>query len=891
MLRIPVRVSYRQWLYGLLTLAAVGGLIWPFLRVDAGAIDGGWLSGNLGGEIISNQDYDLSAARCRHEVVEVQAGPRQEMCVYQARSFQWAQYFEYPGTYLRTVVRFNNEQRMHLIDNFVDGTTLTAYGFLLSGTDSNSIVFNRWGTTWIIKDFPSSLSPSIEHPGRLVFNRDAIHEISVDETGAHTDTYTGGISQNGKWMALTYMGAGILKINLETLEITLISQDGLRQRYMFDLSISNDGQYVVIMGNDRYPPRIINTSNECGIESTALLRAWKSSVDMTQDACQQRDISGELQDMYGGSYIYAHSPVFAPGDKEVFLRIAGSIGDSQRQSIRLLSSAYDQQRLDYLALGDSYSSGEGDLVNKGDTVHYIPGTERPGECHVSDRSYPFLLRDKYEISPNQMKSVACSGAQVMLDYVATPASYKGQHGELLRLDATERDLRQRESLNSFNPGIVPQLEFVKKYHPTTLTLTGGGNDVGFADILAYCATPAWQGFFADDTCGYAVEDSDLEKILYDTIDTQYGYTKMLLTAIRSASPQTRVVVVGYPSFVSETHAGFCTDQVAALNAKERKMMNKAVNYMNSMLRRISRVENVTFVDVEESLYGGRLCEGGRYMTGMADLGFDKALVTREHNEMFHPNSAGHKRIAEVIIQQNAFYENNFDQEADYVVPSDVVSTVQVQDAIQGGDILRDRTLTIHLQAGAFQPNSPVVISAHSTPTELGAYVAGDDGSLDVQLSATKLPPGRHVLIMAGLSYGNEPVRYTQFATVRASEADADGDGILDENDRCDYISAWIDEVSGQDICIPSLDKEDSRALDNSPLAGPVGQHPLPVAMSIKRNDLQAKLGDVSNTTGRLDSLLSKENTNTSLEIVILILTTLGILYGLNKITEIKKYKA
>jgi hypothetical protein len=407
--------------------------------------------------------------------------------------------------------------------------------------------------------------------------------------------------------------------------------------------------------------------------------------------------------------------------------------------------------------------------------------------------------------------------------------------------------------------------------------------VGFADILAYCATPAWQGFFADDTCGYAVEDSDLEKILYDTIDTQYGYTKMLLTAIRSASPQTRVVVVGYPSFVSETHAGFCTDQVAALNAKERKMMNEAVNYMNGMLRRISRVENVTFVDVEESLYGGRLCEGGRYISGLADTKLYKQSSSGEkYQEAFHPNFEGHKKIAEKIIQQNAFFENNFDQEADYVVPDNIVSTVQTQDAIQGGDILHDGKFTIHLQSGTFQPHSSVVISAHSTPTELGTYVTGDDGSLDVQLSATKLFPGRHVLIMAGLSYGNEPVRYTQFATVRASDTDADGDGIFDEDDQCDFISVWIDEVSGHNICSVQY-YEYSESLPANNKRPSSSEMPVKKIGSLDLSSIANEASEVKKTDSYTTIVGSQQiDNNIRVGLGILFLAIIGAVYGIKK---------
>ena len=63
--------------------------------------------------------------------------------------------------------------------------------------------------------------------------------------------------------------------------------------------------------------------------------------------------------------------------------------------------------LDYLAMGDSYSSGEGDIEN-GFSEFYIKNTGSPKDCHLSSRSYPYILAKRQNIKGVQ--SVACSGA-------------------------------------------------------------------------------------------------------------------------------------------------------------------------------------------------------------------------------------------------------------------------------------------------------------------------------------------------------------------------------------------------------------------------------------------------------------------------------------------------
>ena len=50
---------------------------------------------------------------------------------------------------------------------------------------------------------------------------------------------------------------------------------------------------------------------------------------------------------------------------------------------------------------------------------------------------------------------------------------------------------------------------------------GGGNDVGFSDILKYCA-----GFnLLDFTCDYSEEGTDLYNTLNDSIASQYFTNK------------------------------------------------------------------------------------------------------------------------------------------------------------------------------------------------------------------------------------------------------------------------------------------------------------------------------------------------------------------------------
>jgi hypothetical protein len=101
----------------------------------------------------------------------------------------------------------------------------------------------------------------------------------------------------------------------------------------------------------------------------------------------------------------------------------------------------------YVALGDSYSSGEG-------TFNYDSASEG---CHRSPDSYVGYIANHANL-PNPVFA-ACSGAQTDDFYVTNPS----------------------------NPAESAQLNQLSDANPDVVTLTIGGNDVGFKTVLDACA--------------------------------------------------------------------------------------------------------------------------------------------------------------------------------------------------------------------------------------------------------------------------------------------------------------------------------------------------------------------------------------------------------------------
>jgi lysophospholipase L1-like esterase len=141
----------------------------------------------------------------------------------------------------------------------------------------------------------------------------------------------------------------------------------------------------------------------------------------------------------------------------------------------------------YVALGDSYSSG----VGAGDY------TAESGDCDRSPNAYSALWAANN--APSSYVSVACSGATT---------------------------------------GDVASSQLSALSTATTLvSITVGGNDENFAGIMEDC------NLYSDDTCVSEIQaaEDDARANLPGKLDSLYGQ-------IRADAPNARVVVLDYPEF-------------------------------------------------------------------------------------------------------------------------------------------------------------------------------------------------------------------------------------------------------------------------------------------------------------------------------------------------------
>lgn len=245
--------------------------------------------------------------------------------------------------------------------------------------------------------------------------------------------------------------------------------------------------------------------------------------------------------------------------------LAVSIATSVGVTLAIAAPAHAAATDRYVALGDSYASGVG-------AGNY---TAESGSCDRSTNAYPALYNTK--VQPASYVSVACSGATT-----------------------TDVINNQLSALSSST---------------TLVSITIGGNDVGFANIMTTCVLSG------ETQCVAAIQTAE------NTAQTQLpGKLANVYNGIKSRSPSARVVVLDYPVFYQLDT--FCV----GLSATSRAKLDEGINILDDVIKTATANAGFKFGDVRSIWIGHQLCSYG-----------DKwlhALNILDISESYHPTAAG-----------------------------------------------------------------------------------------------------------------------------------------------------------------------------------------------------------------------------------------------------------
>ena len=693
-----------------------------------------------------------------------------QACVHSSKSFRLARVSvcvpnNWGGCQNRTwmVIGLTSENLFYRVDGLYDGPSDDCWQ---TTPASDTIYYTCNNYFYWVSDLTSKLKPVHGSQEEFYEFDNANYTYLRDDRGELVKHYGAYISADAQWALVAMWDTGLLRINLNNMQVKLFSKEVQLTNFGFDpwydLSIDDSARFVAVGGQNAGAFVYDIASANCGEVSDIVKYSWHDrETKITQ--CPYKNLAIDIAAVSGvpnsGFKIFSnmyisHDATLITGSYTPMQQLSGARSGSME--IRFKDH---KKEIKYIGLGDSYSSGEGDIPKNG-TSFYKVGTDYVGGCHLSSRSYPYVMASLLEISKKEMRSIACSGALLSGDLINLSQEYRGQNNRLSSLAEGEQVKAKTAALEDFIPGMVPQIEFIKKYKPAFITLTGGGNDVGFAEILQYCAG-------SQGTCDYAAQGSKMNKIFYGSIKAQGDRLHELITHVKEASPNTVIYVLGYPRLIADNR--LCQLSIGYLNKPEKELTEEGVRLLNAVTKYTAAKEGAYYVDLQDAFLGGRLCEGSHeFMTGLDDLdaGF---LNVRDRAQSFHPNSTGHDRIAKTVLFQ---YPNILNIKtnpnpskslppplSNKILPyAEHVTTFSVS--------ALDYSLTIDFKSGTFKPNTEITIEIHSHVRKLGKFRAASDGSLRKVISLPRnMEKGMQVVTLEGTNSSGKQVNMYQFMTI------------------------------------------------------------------------------------------------------------------------------
>lgn len=479
---------------------------------------------------------------------------------------------------------------------------------------------------WFIKNLDTSISST------AIFNGEVTHKLPPFSSGLKdgagnlltTQADTIGFSSNGTWMVADLPGKGAARVNTETYEVLPFGEAvnynvgvGVGMR----TAISPDGRYAVVASKSFYIFRLYDLST-CGPVP---------QVITTKVTCKFRDLL---------PFINSSVPNFTSIMRMRFrsnYTLEMNINTTQNNNLItsnyvMVASGQTATNFEYLALGDSFASGEGAYQYKSIT------DTTDNKCHLSQRSYPYLMAKA--LGYGKYESVTCSGAKI--EDLTNNTEFYLENSSQAKGKSDPRFYE--EIINSFLPGFRAQRLFLERYQPSAITLSAGGNDVGFNDKIKRCLD--------SDTCYSSYEDR--VEIINEIDEQFYRLTGLYSQLKANADPRLRLYVIGYPQIAQ--YNGNCAANVH-LNNDEILFSQQLVSYLNSVIKTAAENSGAFYVDIEQAFDGYKMCETDSWNVAINGLtaGNDIANIPFIQgpigNESYHPNALGHELLKTKIMQQ------------------------------------------------------------------------------------------------------------------------------------------------------------------------------------------------------------------------------------------------
>lgn len=301
---------------------------------------------------------------------------------------------------------------------------------------------------------------------------------------------------------------------------------------------------------------------------------------------------------------------------------------------------------EYAMLGDSYSAGEGAGNYDMDTNNFMgqclnPVSEEMVPCtnngHRTSLSYnrDFAadtttfgkITDPTSTDPaKNWVDVACSGATIEDFY-----------------DTDEVGLCPNE------PGQLAALND----NTSLVTMTFGGNDLGFAPVVQACIVPPRKCMSKYD----AQIRAEAQNLMDPTNEDGWPH---LIQTIQSLAPNAEIVLLGYPHLVpGSTVSGSSCLADGFMAGSDRDWLNSMGDLIDQDEAQVASDYGIDYLSTTATFAGHELCTANSYFTGILDPNpsdteageetFVSDMAPAGKQEWFHPNASGYLAESELLL--------------------------------------------------------------------------------------------------------------------------------------------------------------------------------------------------------------------------------------------------
>lgn len=149
---------------------------------------------------------------------------------------------------------------------------------------------------------------------------------------------------------------------------------------------------------------------------------------------------------------------------------------------------------------------------------------------------------------------------------------------------------------------------------TLISITIGGNDVGFSSIMQDCILQ-----------GTTVCVNEINNAKADAKANLPGKLATVYNAIKSKAPNAHVVVLGYPEFYD------LSKDCVGISQESRTAIDGGIDVLDSIIGTAAGKAGFTYADVRNSFSGHEICDSGRWLHSVNFLHLE---------ESYHPTADG-----------------------------------------------------------------------------------------------------------------------------------------------------------------------------------------------------------------------------------------------------------